>query len=1242
MSASRYLGPLSLPKLRIRPPKRNPASEKITEMANKTYTQKTWNPSIPIVFAAMATPAGRKSSAWNEGYPIVFSAGLVMERPRKGENKSWDMSKPILFSTSTLSVCHGCRKTSLDSVQRVSRPTAQKRHRVTTTPAKVDRMQQLLLDAEDEVVTETKEEEIRRKAEARHQALFKKSLPLRRELQALLATQQKDVQACVDILKAQRERVANAQRQDLTALIAMLEGVLKEQWQFIEELAAISKSKTQHIKQRRQFRAAFKHFLGTATKRTKEMEETLRATTLSLKSTPSLVRHQLVSRLLVAAVERIALLRIQVVQKALHDVKMKFRSGLTQASFEREISNLVQKRRSQIALVVRNWGSLKWLAAREWSRSMVRGSLEDMSALIKIYEKYARRQEHRSYSRPISPYQSPWRFHRRAWQLQYMAFAMNANGVEAEWHNYGVLRRKLRARSLFHARYSRIQSSALSMRAVADEIDFFWRLTLALPEFPSKTSGVTRRSLRKSVGDLVIQSTLLAHIAVGLIDHLIQGWQLSHSKRFFVKEQRILNQLTKLVRMVHLHSEDTLILASRGLIPAPQQATPLNRDSIRDIRWLEDSLNEFQLTSDISDDPESLRLGHEYLLSRQAESYKSHIKSILKLCSKHELQIPNDLIAFALRVSDPADGTLEHGLSPRRKSQTSGEKYVPFGKDGFQMVTQTLDKSSKSKDEKPALYSYSHYRNTKGEAVSLHYCTTKDQCERVAKLFLDEKVIGFDLEWKAQAKSTDSIKLNVSLVQVASESRVALFHLAVGKGDSPQELLAPSLIKLIESEDIIKCGVCIGGDGTRMAKFYGVQPRKLFDVSGYHNLLMDNRTKSGEITRHRVSLDKLVSQHLGIIMDKGDVRTSDWSIRLSHEQCKYAASDAYASLHLFYKLEDSCRDRGLDPKRSDWFVEAKLPISAQAQSVHATVAAKSVSNEELKQDEDKEMTQKPLKSLWKVLTSAFSGSEAEDEPSIVKSTQRHLRHRKTSRRPAQSTATVPAAKFAIAALTAQRRKGKPNAAGGANESQSVISKLTNLQSQQADTDLEMDELSEDGWSSRSDERGLADISSNESSSDKDSTRQRLSIPKSMVSKTIRFGRRSVRPLSQRRWASTQASPVSSRNDDDSGWESESSVSTRSASSQDADLLAAILALNASSQRAAKLLGRGQSLLHIPGNPISESGVEDYKLWEDFDEEEDEDEDEDDEDEVDDWNEEEDDEADVDDEDVEEEDDDDDD
>ena len=91
-----------------------------------------------------------------------------------------------------------------------------------------------------------------------------------------------------------------------------------------------------------------------------------------------------------------------------------------------------------------------------------------------------------------------------------------------------------------------------------------------------------------------------------------------------------------------------------------------------------------------------------------------------------------------------------------------------------------------------------------GDKVKVHYCKSKENTEKIAQLFLDKEIIGFDIEWQPNASAADGITRNVALIQVASEERVLLAHIArypnaaiSEKEQRTEDFVAPSLKKIM-------------------------------------------------------------------------------------------------------------------------------------------------------------------------------------------------------------------------------------------------------------------------------------------------------------------------------------------------------------------------------------------------------------------------------------------------------------
>lgn len=258
----------------------------------------------------------------------------------------------------------------------------------------------------------------------------------------------------------------------------------------------------------------------------------------------------------------------------------------------------------------------------------------------------------------------------------------------------------------------------------------------------------------------------------------------------------------------------------------------------------------------------------------------------------------------------------------------------------YQIPTETLRIAMTASPSSGAAYwRHDLYRGPLDQKISMHYCKNIEVSERVAKYFVGEKVLGFDIEWKPNASTNDGIRGNASLIQLASEDRIALFHIALFKGNTIDELLPPTLKKIMESPDITKAGVAIRGDCTRLQKHLGIESKGIFELSHLYKLVRFSATEPKKVNKVLVSLARQVEEHLQLPLSKGPVRESDWSKALLYEQMLYAASDAYAGFRLYDALEAKRKKLKPTPPRPE-HAELNMPIRL-ATSVKVVTAQKS-------------------------------------------------------------------------------------------------------------------------------------------------------------------------------------------------------------------------------------------------------------------------------------------------------------
>lgn len=179
------------------------------------------------------------------------------------------------------------------------------------------------------------------------------------------------------------------------------------------------------------------------------------------------------------------------------------------------------------------------------------------------------------------------------------------------------------------------------------------------------------------------------------------------------------------------------------------------------------------------------------------------------------------------------------------------------------------------------------------------------ESEEIAAELVNEKIVGFDMEWPYPEDTNPNAALQrrVSLIQIACEDRIALFHIGLHAGSTPNDLLAPSLRRIIESPDISKCGVSVlSADFWRLRQWFRLKPQGAFELSYFHNLVAHGAANPAKCDTVPRKLAEQVEEHLGLPLDKGEVRVSNWSRPLTRQQVEYAAADAYAGFMLYHCL----------------------------------------------------------------------------------------------------------------------------------------------------------------------------------------------------------------------------------------------------------------------------------------------------------------------------------------------------
>ncbi|XP_048877228.1 Werner syndrome ATP-dependent helicase homolog isoform X2 [Brienomyrus brachyistius] len=174
------------------------------------------------------------------------------------------------------------------------------------------------------------------------------------------------------------------------------------------------------------------------------------------------------------------------------------------------------------------------------------------------------------------------------------------------------------------------------------------------------------------------------------------------------------------------------------------------------------------------------------------------------------------------------------------------------------------------------------------------YSCEKNDCsflsEDLRSCLTPASAVGFDMEWPPSF--TKGQKQKVALIQLCvSEQKCYLFHLSSMLG------FPAGLKMLLEDDTIKKVGLGIEGDMWRLLSDFDIKLKNFLELTD----LANEKLRCAE----KWSLDGLVKHLFNQQLKKDrDVRCSSWNdFDLTEEQKRYAATDAYAGLIVYNKLQ---------------------------------------------------------------------------------------------------------------------------------------------------------------------------------------------------------------------------------------------------------------------------------------------------------------------------------------------------
>lgn len=152
--------------------------------------------------------------------------------------------------------------------------------------------------------------------------------------------------------------------------------------------------------------------------------------------------------------------------------------------------------------------------------------------------------------------------------------------------------------------------------------------------------------------------------------------------------------------------------------------------------------------------------------------------------------------------------------------------------------------------------------------------------------------IGFDIEWRPSFRK-GVLPGKAAVVQICVDNSYCDVMQIIHSG------IPQSLQHLIEDSSLVKVGIGIDGDSVKLFHDHGVSIKDVEDLSDLANKKFGGGLKKWSLAS---LTETLVCKEL---LKPNRIRLGNWEVRpLSKEQLQYAATDAYASWHLYHVLKD--------------------------------------------------------------------------------------------------------------------------------------------------------------------------------------------------------------------------------------------------------------------------------------------------------------------------------------------------
>ncbi|CAN0875263.1 3'-5' exonuclease [Linum grandiflorum] len=152
--------------------------------------------------------------------------------------------------------------------------------------------------------------------------------------------------------------------------------------------------------------------------------------------------------------------------------------------------------------------------------------------------------------------------------------------------------------------------------------------------------------------------------------------------------------------------------------------------------------------------------------------------------------------------------------------------------------------------------------------------------------------VGFDIEWKPTFKR-GALPSKAAVMQLCADVGQCYVMHIIHSG------VTPTLRLLLQDCTLLKVGVGIGNDATKVFKDYNVSVQAVEDLSYLANQKLGGQPKKWGLA---ALAETLVSKELP---KPKKVRLGNWEVKfLTKQQIQYAATDAFASWQLYQVLKD--------------------------------------------------------------------------------------------------------------------------------------------------------------------------------------------------------------------------------------------------------------------------------------------------------------------------------------------------